>query len=122
MYQSVLPIGFIVNVSYGMKVVVWRMQQTRFDYDIDKFDVKTETYLIKKDSIQNDRDRVYQEIAGNGGTTLKEIADKWGCPPNCISGRITELRQMGYIAADGKRYLPNYKGKMYPHTIWRATL
>jgi len=81
-----------------------------------------ETYTLKKDDFQTDRDRIYQEIASNGGTTCKEIAEKWGCSPNCISGRITELHDEGFIVADGKRYLPNYKGRMYPHTIWRATL
>lgn len=97
------------------------MMQTRFDYEWSK-DVKAEVYQIKSESIPTDRDRVYKEIAGNGGITLKEIAEKWGCPPNCISGRITELREMGFIVADGVRYLANYKGKMYPHTVWRVRL
>lgn len=81
-----------------------------------------ETYTRKEPEMQTDRDRIYMEIASNGGITLKEIAEKWGCPPNCISGRITELRDEGYIVPDGKKYLPNYKGKVYPHTIWRALI
>lgn len=94
----------------------WQPQQ------IDSHDVKREAYKLKEPETQSDRDRIYEEICNNGGITLKEIADKWGCPPNCISGRITELRKKKYIVADGKRYLPNYKGKIYPHTIWRARL
>lgn len=79
-----------------------------------------ETYHLKQPSMESDRDRVYHEIMINGGTTLKELSDKWGCPPNCISGRFTELHKMGLITADGKKYLPNYKGQLYPHTIWRC--
>lgn len=89
---------------------------------VDSKDIKNETFSIKKDEIPNDRERVYNEIASNGGITLKEIADKWGCPPNCISGRITELQKDGRIASAGRRYLPNYKGRLYPHTIWRILL
>lgn len=94
--------------------------QTTFD-DIPS-ETRRETYVQKKPEMQTDRDRVYWEIASNGGITLKEIAEKWGCPPNCISGRITELHKEGFIKADGKKYLPNYKGELYPHTIWRASL
>lgn len=89
---------------------------------IDEYTVKYETYKLKEPEMQSDRDRIYQEIVSNDGITLKEIADKWGCPPNAISGRITELHNAGYIVADGKKYLPNYKGRMYPHTVWRAVL
>lgn len=108
------------------------IMQTSFDsendyeywenHKIGSDSVKKEAYNLKEPEIQSDRDRVYQEIASNGGTTLKEIADKWGCPPNCISGRITELKQDGLIKEVGKRYLANYKGKMYPHTVYKATV
>jgi predicted transcriptional regulator len=93
--------------------------QTDFEaYDEKDWSCSVETYHIKKDEIPGDRERVYKEIAENGGITLKEIADKWGCPPNCISGRITELKARGLIEKTGKKYLPNYKGKVYPHTVW----
>jgi len=121
-------------VIFGITVVKsgGHIVQTSFDSDndykywenhrIDSSDVKKEAYNLKEPEMQSDRDRVYQEIASNGGTTLKEIADKWGCPPNCISGRITELKQEGLIKAVDKKYLPNYKGKMYPHTVYKATV
>jgi DNA-binding Lrp family transcriptional regulator len=87
---------------------------------VDMQDTKMETFKLKQDELPSDRERVYQEILNNGSITLKEICDKWGCPPNSISGRITELHKEGFIIGEGKRYFPNYKGKMYPHTIWRA--
>lgn len=102
--------------------------QTNFEryewesHRVDSNDVKREAFNLKEPEVQSDRDRVYEAVCNNGGTTLKELAESWGCPPNAISGRFTELREQGYIVADGKKYLPNYKGKMYPHTIWRAVL
>jgi len=86
-------------------------------------DVKHETYLLKQPELQSDRDRVYEAICNSSnGITCKELAQMWGCTPNEISGRFTELRDMGFIVADGKRYLPNSRGRMYPHTIWRARI
>lgn len=101
--------------------------QTNFEHNwderqIDMEDTKTETFHLKKPEMQNDRDRVYEAICHNGGTTTKELAEVWGCTPNEISGRFTELYQQGYIDKTDKKYLPNSKGKMYPHTIWRARL
>ena len=81
-----------------------------------------ETYELKKPELDNDRGRVYSEIACNGGTTCKELASKWGCSPNDISGRFTELHNLGFIVADGKRYLPNHKGQLHPHTVWRVRI
>ena len=99
--------------------MVRRMQKS---IDLDEWNTKAETYELKKDEIQYDRDRVYQAVCNNGGITCKELASQWGCSPNDISGRFTELKDKGFIRATGKRYLPNDKGKMYPHRVWRATL
>ena len=86
-------------------------------------EVSVETYIIKKPEIENDRERVYNAILENGGSfTCKELADKWGCPAHCISGRFTELAASGLIVSDGKRYLPNHKNKMYPYTVWRVRI
>ncbi len=109
-------------VLYGGIVLAQTDLEHWESHHIDSETVKKETFSLKEPEMQSDRDRIYQEIASNGGITLKEIASKWGCPPNCISGRITELKQLGLIVADGKKYLPNYKGKMYPHTIYKATV
>ena len=96
--------------------------QTNLEWDINKFDIKKEVYSIKQPEMQSDRDRVYEAVCSNGGITCKELAQSWGCTPNEISGRFTELHNNGFIVADGKRYLPNSKGRMYPHTVWRASL
>ena len=98
------------------------MQQTRFDYDIEKFDTKIETYKIKEPELQTDRDRVYNAVIRHSGITCKELAREWDCTPNEISGRFTELSKAGYIIPDGVQYLPNSKGRMYPHTVWRARI
>lgn len=84
--------------------------------------VSVETFHIKEIDIVNDRNRVLSEIENNGGITCKELANKWGCSPNDISGRFTELHKMGFIEPDGKKYIPNYKGRMYPHTIWKVRI
>jgi len=91
------------------------------DLDIS-YDTRKETYNIKESDMQTDRDWCYEHIASNGGITLRELAELKHCHPNDISGRITELHKQGFIVADGKRYLPNYKGRMYPHTVWRAKI
>jgi len=92
------------------------MQKMLGDY------VSREAYEIKKPEIEIDRDRVYQEIVNNGEITCKELAKKWHCNPNDISGRFTELASEGFIVSVGKKYLANYKGRMYPNTIWSAKI
>ena len=99
------------------------LQQYNDDWSgfrVDAESVKKETFSLKQPEIESDRERVYNEIASNGGITIKELAEKWGCPPNCISGRFSELFKSNRIVKYDKKYLPNYKGKMYPHTVWRA--
>lgn len=91
------------------------------DYSNTTQAVSKETYEQKQPSILSDRVRVYNAIAINGGITCKELSISWGCTPNEISGRFTELHKDGLIVAYDKKYLPNSKGCMYPHTIWRAT-
>ncbi len=94
--------------------------QLRFE-DITS-DVKLEVYGIKKPEIESDRDRVYNAILENGSLTCKELADTWHVPSHCISGRFTELARDGFIVPDGKRYLPNHKGQMYPYTVWSVKI
>ena len=96
------------------------MLQLRFEDLTDE--VRVETYNIKKSEMESDRDRVYQAVLSNGGITCRELAECWGVPSHCISGRFTELASEGFIVADGKRYLPNHKGQMYPYTLWRVKI
>lgn len=42
-------------------------------------------------------------MAGNRGVTCRELADQWGTGMNCISGRFSELKRDGQIAAKGRR-------------------
>ena len=46
---------------------------------------------------------VLEVIQRTGGATLKEIAAELGTLPNCISGRITELKRSGSIITRGRR-------------------
>ena len=94
------------------------MQHLIDDYNNDNISI--ETFNIKKDELNNDRQRVYNEIISNGGITCKELSQKWGCNPNDISGRFTELHKSGLIIVTGKKYLPNHKGRMYPHTVYQG--
>lgn len=46
---------------------------------------------------------VFEIIRQRGGATLKEIAAELDTLPNCISGRITELKKAGVVIARGRR-------------------
>ncbi len=43
--------------------------------------------------------------AGSAGMTLDELSVCFGCSPNALSGRVTELKQMGLVrhTADRRR-------------------
>lgn len=49
-----------------------------------------------------ERIRVFVVACGHQGTTLKEIAAKFGKQLNQISGRCTELKTAGQIFASGR--------------------
>jgi predicted transcriptional regulator len=98
------------------------MQTLLRDYNTRINDVSVETFGIKKVEIESDRERVYQAILDHGGITCRELACLWGVPSHYISGRFTELSAEGSIVADGKQYLPNHKGMMYPYTVWRIRI
>ena len=58
---------------------------------------------------ERDRVRVYEVIQHNEkhwpgeGSTSKEIASKMNRRLNCISGRISELKQAGLVVSEGRR-------------------
>lgn len=55
-------------------------------------------------SVERDRSTVLNLIAGApNGMTLDEIAVALQRSPNCLSGRVTELRANGLIVASGER-------------------
>ena len=88
--------------------------QTNFD----DYDTSLETFHAIKDDLENRREAVYNEIASNGGTTCKELAWKWHCSPNDISGRFTELLQAGRIIIIGKKHLPNNRNQMTCNRVY----
>jgi len=53
---------------------------------------------------KRDRSKVYETIKRCGtGITSKEIAKLMDRRLNCISGRISELKQAGLVKVDGRR-------------------
>ena len=50
-----------------------------------------------------DRAKVYEIINNSFGITSKEIAKLMDRRLNCISGRISELKQDGLVVVDGRR-------------------
>lgn len=41
--------------------------------------------------------------AGAAGLTLDELSERFDVSPNAISGRITELKRMGFVSHTGER-------------------
>ena len=52
---------------------------------------------------KRDRAKVYEIIKRSFGITSKEIAELMHRRLNCISGRISELKQAGLVVVDGRR-------------------
>ena len=52
---------------------------------------------------KRDRAKVYEIIKSSFGITSKEIAELMHRRLNCISGRISELKQAGLVVVDGRR-------------------
>ena len=81
--------------------------------------VRDENFQGMAEDLVVDRERVYDAVLSHpNGICCKELASKWGCNPNDISGRFTELRKSGRILAIGKKLLPNHKGQMRSNTLW----
>lgn len=112
------------------------MQQKIFDeYDDDAFETskavkvgeatRNVTYQMIKPSLPKKRQIVYEAIIlltstdHPDGVTRKEIAKHLKWPINCVTGRVTELRDLeGLIGEDGaKKQSPSYDGHMYPNGV-----
>jgi Mn-dependent DtxR family transcriptional regulator len=63
----------------------------------ESLDAFEKVKMWKKDS----QLRVYRCIERRGAATLEDVARDLGVPVHCISGRITELKQMGRIVKGG---------------------
>ncbi len=58
-----------------------------------------------KPSVNEKRAKILGAIvrAGAAGVTLDELAEHFNCPPNALSGRITELKKLGLIEHSADR-------------------
>ena len=78
-----------------------------------------EAYASIKESLSTRRLKVLQAIKRNRGATLFELVGLLGWPINCISGRVTELKQKGLVMDSGRRKinpLSNKKGAVFVST------
>lgn len=74
-----------------------------------------QTFREIVDSLPARRDKVYRILA-TGEASINQVAAFLNCFPNQISGRFTELRNLGLIEEAGRRKSPNGK----PEKVWRA--
>jgi len=107
------------------------MKQTNLFYENENEELKPEfeigkavrnaTYHQIKPELPEKRQRVFEVILVHPkGITNKQIALELKWPINCVTGRVSELREAGFIKADGVKYLPDHEGRMHPNTLWRA--
>ena len=106
------------------------MQSVLFDYnekdelvpftelDMGKA-VRNATYHMIKPDLSEKRQRVFEVIAQHpDGVCNKQIALELGWPINCVTGRVTELREAKYIKQVGVKDLPDHEGRVHPNTLW----
>jgi len=83
--------------------------------------VRNATYNMIKPDLPECRQRVYEIILQHPeGICNKQIALEWGVPINSVTGRVTELRQTGFVTSCGTKDIPDHRGRMHPNTLWRA--
>lgn len=83
--------------------------------------VRNATYQMIKPHLPECRQRVYEIILQHPeGICNKQIAVEWGVPINSVTGRVTELREVGLVIACGTKAVPDHRGRMHPNTLWRA--
>ena len=66
-----------------------------------------ETSMLAHARVQKSRDRAlvygYVKVSGSFGMTLDELSIVLDRPPNCLSGRFSELKRSGEIVASEKK-------------------
>jgi len=102
-----------------------RMQKQVDDYLDEESSTPIGTsvrYQMIKPDLPEKRQRVYEVILQHPeGITRKQIAKALGWPINCVTGRVTELRdQEGLIREAGTTSAPCYDGRMYPNGVLKA--
>jgi len=97
-----------------------KLQQRLFEetnMDVGKATRNANFQMIKND-LPEKRQRVYEVIIQNPkGITRKGIAKTLGWAINCVTGRVTELKNAGLIVEDGIEYTSNHDGSMHPNTL-----
>jgi len=97
-----------------------KLQQRLFEeynVDIGKATRNANFQMIKKE-LPEKRLLVYEVIIQNpNGITRKGIAKALGWAINCVTGRVTELKQAGLIVEDGIEYTSNHDGSMHPNSL-----
>lgn len=63
--------------------------------------------------------QVFEKVHSFPGITIREVAIKMKVGANVISGRFSELEEMGIIEAC--KECKYYKGESQPHTMWALT-
>lgn len=81
--------------------------------------VRNATYSMIKPKLPEKRMRVYEVILGHPeGITRKQIAKTLGWPINCVTGRVTELRDEHHLIQEVEPvYSPSHDGNMYPNGV-----
>ena len=81
--------------------------------------VRNATYSMIKPKLPEKRMRVYEVILSHPeGVTRKQIAKHLGWPINCVTGRVTELRDKEHLIQEVEPvYSPSYDGSMYPNGV-----
>ena len=102
------------------------MQRELFDYieneetnlEVGKA-VRNATFQMIQKDLPEKRRLVYEVILANpGGITRKQIAKILGWPINCVTGRVTELRDTHNLIKEVATVSsPCYDGRMYPNGV-----
>lgn len=103
------------------------MQNSIYDFieDEDEPDfkvgeaIRNATFHMIQKSLPEKRRLVYEVILANpGGITRKQIAKILGWPINCVTGRVTELRDKHQLIQEVSVVSsPCYDGRMYPNGV-----
>lgn len=138
--KFVPPLIFVLLVVSLVILVIWvncilkgrgmsKLQRGIFDYiegdDEPDFEigkaVRNATFHMIQKTLPEKRRLVYEVILENpGGVTRKQIAKILGWPINCVTGRVTELRDKHHLIKEVSTVSsPCYDGRMYPNGVLR---
>ena len=99
------------------------MQRSLFEEDEDNLEVgkaiRNATYRMIKPDLPEKRRMVYEVILSNpGGITRKGIARVLGWPINCVTGRVTELRDKHHLIKEVSTVpSPSYDGRIFHNGV-----